>query len=172
MDKSIFDKYINEMKQMSQNAAIKTVTTPEMRPEQTEVTPPNNDMSGEGYLLVNVTSIRSLYPVKNAKVTIFKGNIENMQKLAEGYTDESGKTELFPLPAPPASLAQEPSSTTIPFVTYNMLTEADGFVPTINYNAPVFDKITSLQNVNLLPKTVMNGDDDVIIIDEYENYPL
>lgn len=166
MDKSQFDKYIEEMKRMSQRAKpaaseLKAVPA---------VAEPVQDMSGEGYMIVNVTSVRGLYPVARALVTLFRGDINDMEKVAEGYTDQSGKTELFPLPAPPASLAQDSASQIPPFATYNIVTRADGFIDTINYNAPVFDKVTSIQNVNLIPKTTMNGDS--VIIDEYDSYNL
>ena len=164
MDISQFDKYIEEMKKMSRKAnAI---------PVQNAVSEPTPDMSGQGFLMVNVTSARSIYPVKNALVTIFKGDVTNMEKLFEDYTDESGKTRLFSLPAPPISTAQSADSTEIPFATYNILTQAEGFTDTINYNAAVFDKVTSIQNVNLLPRTIANKGDDTIIINEYDSYEL
>ncbi len=164
MDKSQFEKYIEEMKMMSRKAnAI---------PVQNTVSEPDADMSGQGFLMVNVTSVRSIYPVKNALVTIFKGDVTNMEKLFEDYTDESGKTRLFLLPAPPISTAQSADSTEIPFATYNILTQAEGFTDTINYNAAIFDKVTSIQNVNLLPRTTANKGDDTIIINEYDSYEL
>lgn len=166
MDRSVFEKYIEEMKRMSAKASpasdiIVTETVAE----------PVQDMTGEGYLSVNVTSVHGLYPVKSALVTVFKGGLDDMQKIAEGYTDESGKTELFALPAPPAALAQESDNQIPPFATYNILTRADGFIDTINYNAPVFDKVTSIQNVNLIPRTTMNAD-DTVEINEYDSYSL
>lgn len=167
MDKSVFDKYIEEMKKMS--AKAKPL---QEKPAREAVASPAEELSGEGFLLINVTSVRALYPVKGAKVTVFRGNINDMEKLAEAYTDESGKTEPFPLPAPPIALAQQSESQIPPFATYNILTEADGFIPTVNYSAPVFDKVTSIQNVNLIPRTAMNAPDDMIEIDEYDSYNL
>ena len=167
MDKAIFEKYIEEMRKMS-SKALPIASEEAVVPTVAE---PVQDMSGEGYLLVNVTSIRGLYPVANAQITIFKGNIDDMEKVAEGISDENGKTELFALPAPPLSLAQEPENQIPPFAIYNILTHADGFIDTINYNAPVFDKVTSIQNVNLIPKTSMNGD-ETTVIDEYNSYTL
>lgn len=164
MDNADFKKYIDEMKAMSR-LAVPTVTEPQ---NVTETPPPDvaPDMSGTGFLLVNVTSVRGLYPVENARVTIFKGDIMSAENLATSLTDESGKTELFSLAAPPIYLAQDSDNKIPPFSTYNILTEADGFLPTINYNAAVFDKVTSIQNVNLIPRTSMNdGENDIF----YEN---
>ena len=94
-----------------------------------------------------------------------------MQKLFEGYTDQSGKTETFPLPAPPLSLAQSPESGKPVYAEYNLLVEADGFIPTINYSLAVFDKVTSIQNINLVPKTVFS-DNSPIVTDEENKYEL
>ncbi len=173
MDKSVIDKYIEEMKRMSARA------NPTLKSEPVAASPVipavaetvNENLTGEGYLSVNVTSVRGLYPIKNAKVTVFTGRAENMQKLFEGYTDESGKTEVFPLPAPPLSLAQRPESTLPVYAEYNILAEADGFIPAINYSLAIFDGVTSLQNMNLIPKTVFS-DNSPIITDEENKYEL
>ena len=170
MDKSIFEKYISEMKNMSKRAIpAASEPMPELRP--TMPTPADNDMTGEGYLGVNVTSVRGLYPIENAKVTVFTGPLENMKKIFEGYTDESGKTEIFSLPAPSIALAQNSDNTLPVFAEYNILTEADGFIPAINYSLAVFDKVTSLQNINMIPKTVFS-DNSAIVTDEESNYEL
>ena len=171
MDKTEFDRYIEEMRAMNKRAtipeetvlpAVSETVTPEEAPE---------DMSGTGYLLVNVTSVRELYPVQNARVTVFKGSTEDMRKLAESVTDQSGKTELFTLSAPPRSLAEDSENREPTYAEYNILTEADGFLPTINMGAAVFDGVTSIQNVNLIPKTPYNENDSNIFTEE-NNYDL
>ncbi len=170
-----FEKYIDEMKKMSKKAALpaeeyspKAVTTaaePKVNPSE------DSNMSGSGYILVNVTTIQELYPVQNARVTIFKGQLESLQRIDDDLTDQSGKTKSFRLPAPPLSLAQNSENTLPVYATYNILTEADGYLPTINYNAAVFDGVTSIQNVNLIPKTAFN-ENDTNIFDESNDYNL
>lgn len=171
MDKTEFDRYIEEMKAMSRKSTFpeETVLPTISETENSEETP--DDMNGMGYLLVNVTSVRELYPVENAKVTVFKGSIEDMRKIAELVTNQSGKTELFPLPAPPRALAEDSSNQKPTYAEYNILTEADGFLPTINMGAAVFDGVTSIQNVNLIPKTAYN-ENDSNVFDEENNYDL
>ncbi len=172
MDKTLFDKYVKEMKEMraialkrNPDLAAKTVVS------QNIVMPADTpDMSGNGRLIVNVTTIRGLYPVKNALVTVFKGGVDNMEVVARLNTDESGKTPIFTLPAPPAVLTENPENTVRPYAFYNILTEADGFVDNINYNATIFDGITSLQNVNMVP--LSNGNNQPIVSDGYEEYTL
>ena len=94
-----------------------------------------------------------------------------MRKLAESVTDQSGKTELFTLSAPPRSLAEDSENREPTYAEYNILTEADGFLPTINMGAAVFDGLTSIQNVNLIPKTPYNENDSNIFTEE-NNYDL
>lgn len=169
MDKSVFDRYIEEMKKMSARANSNLKSEPTLIPVITQTD--TESLTGEGYLSVSVTSVRGLYPVENAKVTVFTGGADSMQKLFEGYTDQSGKTETFPLPAPPLSLAQSPESGKPVYAEYNLLVEADGFIPTINYSLAVFDKVTSIQNINLVPKTVFS-DNSPIVTDEENKYEL
>ena len=169
MDKTEFDRYIEEMRAMSRKSSLGDEVVSEVLTTAVESAP--EDMSGKGYLLVNVTAVRELYPVENAKVTVFRGSRENMEKLAEGVTDQSGKTELFTLSAPPRALAEDPSNEKPTFAEYNILTEADGFLPTINIGAAVFDGVTSIQNVNLIPKTAYNQN-DTNLFDEENDYDL
>ncbi|MBO7217607.1 MAG: hypothetical protein J6V50_02800, partial [Clostridia bacterium] len=84
---------------------------------------------------------------------------------------QSGKTELFALPAPPRSLAEDKENVKPTYATYNILTEADGFLPTLNMAAAVFDGVTSIQNVNLIPKTPYNEFDQNVFT-ENNNYDL
>lgn len=181
MDKSLIEQYIEEMRQMSKRAMPTNQALP---PESSLPTPPPDSAplkpngsepppsySGQGYLVVNVTSVRGLYPVEGAKITVFSGSLDDKTVLFTDYTNQSGKTILFTLPAPPASLAQESENDILPYSYYNILTEADGFVPTVNYNVAIFDGITSLQSVNMLPKTPQN-EGDTTVVDEKNNYNL
>ncbi len=165
MDKELFDKYIKEMRLMQTMATLK--------PQNSVVLGENSDdMTGEGFLVVNVTSVRGIYPVMGAKVTVFAGDADNMQKVAEAVTDRSGKTPIIKLSAPAFSLSESPKPSERPFAYYNIKTEEDGFRENINYNVAVFDKTTSLQNVNLEPIMQEPEGSRPIVIDEFENYAL
>lgn len=182
MDKSLFKKYIDEMKQMQKKAVLPTPSPdfvsnaerddaselPAPKSIPTVVTPelPSTDMQGQGFLIVDVTSVRELYPVRNAKITVFTGDSDNRTVFAEGLTDVSGKAGPFVLSAPSIEYSEEANSEILPFAYYNLLTEADGFVDTIHLGIQIFDKVTSIQKVNLLP--VQNGQgDSTIIINEF-----
>lgn len=163
MDKSMFDKYISEMLNM-QAAATPTVN----------IIPTENseNMSGSGKLIVNVTSVRGLYPVVGAHITVLTGDEANPKAIAEGNTDKSGKSPVFVLPAPDENLSEAPNPPERPYAYYNIKTTADGFTENINYNVQIFDNVTSLQNVNLIPLAVSPLPNTPIIIDEYGDYPL
>ena len=163
MEKSEYDKYIKEMREMKKRA------TPTGSVAETK--PGGTPLLGSGFLGVNVTSTRELYPIQNARVRVFTGSIDSPLFIADGNTDESGKTELFALPAPPLSLSQEPNPTAPPFATYNILIEADGFLPAVYTDAAIFDKVTSIQNVNLVPETEYNRNEQNVY-DEKPDYNL
>ena len=169
MDKTLFEKYIAEMwemKRRSTNPPNAVAAVSAVRPEN------NDDMTGEGSLQVRVTSVRGLYPIENALVTVFTGDGDSMKPIAQGTTDESGKTPVFTLPTPAFSLSENPNPTSRPYAYYNIRTVADGFVDTFNYSVSVFDSVTSLQNVNLIPLSAAPEGNKPIIIDEYNQYEL
>ena len=182
MDKSLFKKYIDEMKDMQKRSRlpreIDVVSGGAEREDATELVPnysePASDyeeqstaeMTGEGFLLVDVTSVRELYPLQGAKITVFTGDADNRTVFAEGVTDISGKAGPFALSAPAIKYSEEANSEILPFAYYNILTEADGFVDTIHLGVQIFDKVTSIQKVNLLP-FLDNGNNSTVIINEF-----
>ena len=186
MDKSLFEKYINEMKEFKKRSTLPLPAAAEYegaeREDATELNQneerlePNlangvsnqeqSQMTGKGYLIVSVTSARELYPVRNAKITVFTGNNEDRKIFAEGVTDISGKAGPFELKAPNILYSESPSSEVLPFAYYNVLTEADNFASTIHLGVQVFDKVTSIQNVNLF--SADNRENTTIIVNEKE----
>lgn len=169
MDKSLFEKYIAEMRAMQTVAKPHAEETP--KPKPTEAENPT-DMEGVGRLVVIVTSVRGIYPVENVKVSVFTGEGEKEQIIAELTTDKNGKTPPFVLETPKKEFAEAPEPAVRPFALYNVRTVADGFVMTENYNVAVFDGVTSLQTVELVPVSSVVEGNRPIIIDEFENYPL
>lgn len=172
MDKSLFDKYIKEMRTMKAAATLPTQNSLPTVTKVTDADENSEDMTGLGYLIVNVTSVRGLYPINGAKVTVFTGSEDNMTVIAEEVTDRSGKTPPIPLEAPSSVYTQTPDPTERPYSYYNIRTVEDGFKTNLNYNVAVFDKITSVQNINLEPMTSQIEQNRPIIIDEFENYTL
>ena len=166
MDKTILEKYKREMLEMYQkvNPTVPAVAEP--------INPPPVEDTASGKLLAQVTAVRSLYPVPNAKVTIFKGDLENMQIIDSDFTDQSGRTKHFVLPTPQKALSLNEQNTVIPYSVYNMMIESDGYISNIHLNVPVFSGVTSLQRSNLTLTETAGANKGPQIFDESQKYDL
>ncbi len=175
MDSNIIEKYKNEMLKMYASAprAIPTQTTETVIPEpQTPPTPQPIPDTSTGNLIGIVTAVRALYPVKNAKVTVFTGDYNNMNVIDTALTDNSGRTKVFVLPTPEKALSLDDTNTVLPYALYNMIIEADGYIKNIHLNIPVFSTVTSLQQSNLLLEETAGEDKSPQIFDEAQKYDL
>ena len=176
MNEDIFEKYKNEMMQMYRRAQqsnnsekITEVNTVAETVKEPVITPLENDQSGR--LLGVVTSFNSLYPVQNARVTVFRGEYENNDIIDSDLTDQSGKTKVFILPTPDKNLSMTPDLAETPYAIYNMAVESDGFLTNIHLNIPVFSGITSIQRSDLIIDSDQNGNEPQIF-DEGQKYNL
>ena len=157
MDRSLLEKYKNDMlKKYGSSAAEETTAA---APEK-------------GRLSANVTSVANIYPVRGARVTVFTGSPDSMTVLDSAVTDESGKTRVFLLDAPPKSLSMTSGAPALPYTLYNLLISADGFLDNIHLNIPVFSGIASVQRSDMLPKAVAGGRTDPIIFNEFSSFEL
>ncbi|MDO5560649.1 MAG: hypothetical protein Q4F95_13795, partial [Oscillospiraceae bacterium] len=127
---------------------------------------------GTGKLIVNVTTLRKLFPVVGADVTVFTGTYEDMDIIDTSRTDESGKSKVFSLAAPSKSMSLDPDENGNPYKPYNVLVVADGYIPNIHMNIPIFDSITSLQNSDLVYISASGGNPTPRITDESSSYTL
>ena len=110
------------------------------------------DDIGTGYLVVNVTTASGAIPLIGATVTI-RSNGEQSEKgnvITTLLTDRNGNTERLALPAPSRSLSQQPENT-LPFSTYNIDVILDKYQKNSFFSVPIFDGITSIQQVDLIP---------------------
>lgn len=179
MDKTLIEKYKQEMLNMqrrSQNTPAPQMPT-QMQPQpQIQPTPPPPEKpplaDGEGRLNAAVTAIRQLYPVANAKVTVFEGDIDNMQVIDTAFTDQSGKTRDFVLPTPEKSLSLESDNLQLPYALYGMLVQADGYVDNIHLNIPVFSGVTSMQGSDMMLLETSGIDKGPRIFDELQQFTL
>ena len=145
--------------------------------EPVEQTPTYDDETqfedGTGGLQVNVTTLRRLYPVKNALITIFIGERSNMTVIETGATDESGKSGVFNLKTQPRADSQQAGNGGVPpFSRYNILVQSDGYVDQIAMDVPVFSGVISVQGIDLLPVTAAGGNTAPQIIQEGNDYNL
>ncbi len=177
MNNEIFEKYKNEMLKMyeqskMQNDYVPTQVTPNASAPMPEITQENTPAAEQtSGILGIVTSFRSLYPVENAKVTVFTGNMDDMNIIDSDLTDRSGRTKVFNLSAPDKNLSQSPDLAETPYSLYNMLVESDGFLKNIHLNIPVFSGITSIQRSDLI-LAEENIDKSPQIFDESQKYNL
>ena len=165
MDKRLTEKYKKELSQ------IKEMNSKEATTAAKPAAAPVED-TGYGFLTAMVTSLRGIYPVKNAEVTIFTGNVGNEQVYDRAFTDESGKTRPFRLPTPPLSMSLTPDETALPYSRYNMRVKADGYVENVFYNIPVFSGINSIQRSNMLLLETAGKDKGPMIFDEGQSFDL
>ena len=66
-------------------------------------------------------------------------------------TGESGLTPTVELPAPPASGSLTPGNPASPYTPYMVTVELSGYQPVRELTVPIFEGITSLQPITLLP---------------------
>ncbi len=168
MDKDLLEKYKAEMLKMH-NSVKKS--TPTIAPITTEPLEPQSTTTGS--LIGIATAIRSLYPISNARVTVFTGDYNgDMQIIDSSLTDNSGRTKIFNLPTPELALSLDETNTQIPYSLYNMLIEADGYIKNIHLNIPVFSNVTSLAQSNLILEETAGVDKGPNIFDETQKYNL
>jgi len=170
LDKNLIEKYKSEMLKMYRT---KTNAIPAQAPQpEIPKTPPQPQDAATGNLIGIATAVRALYPVKNARVTVFTGDYSNMNIIDTALTNESGRTKTFILPTPQKSLSLDETNTALPYALYNMLVEADGYIKNIHLNIPVFSTITSLQQSNLLLEETAGTDKSPQVFDESQKYDL
>ncbi len=110
----------------------------------------NIGYSGTGYLVARVSTASSAIPLENAIVTI-RGNLPNFSAvIVKLETGRDGLTPKISLAAPPRGNSEAPGIEP-QFATYNMDIQLDGYLPATAQQIPIFDGITSVQPINLIP---------------------
>lgn len=111
----------------------------------------NAKMDGVGYLVVRVSTANGAIPLEGARVSIRGGQPENKDLFISRLTGASGLTEKISLPAPQKSLSESPGNIR-PYSLYSIDVFADGYNDIFFVNVPIFDTITSVQPVSMIPK--------------------
>ena len=134
---------------------------------------------GYGYMIVRVTTARGAIPLEGAIVSVnnydpeFEGGRGDV--IAVYNSGQSGLTERFPLPAPPRSLSMSPGNGKS-YETYNLNVTYPGYYQKFYVNVPVFEGITAIQNVDMIPLPENGQIDRATIEDniffETENHAL
>lgn len=123
-----------------------------MQMEKNATAPGNAE--GYGYMIVRVTTARGAIPLEGATVSV--NNYDPEFESGRGdviaiYTSGgSGLTERFALPAPPRSLSMSPGNGKS-YETYNISVSYPGYYQKSYVNVPVFEGITAIQSVDMIP---------------------
>ena len=110
---------------------------------------PSRIPSGEGYLIVQVSTAGGAIPLPDVIVTVRdydpeqSGNVGNV--ISSMVTDRSGKTPILALPAPARALSQAPGSTVLPYALYSVDVKTDRYYENYYANVPIFDGIVAVQ---------------------------
>ena len=110
--------------------------------------------SGTGYLVVHVTTARGAIPLEGAQVRI-RNNLPQSTPargdvIATLISGRDGKTPVIPLNAPPKKSSQKPGITP-PYSTYVAEITLEGFYEQSYTGIPIFDGITAIQPVEMIP---------------------
>lgn len=108
---------------------------------------------GKGFITVNVRTAGGALPVAGAVITISDTSTGNV--IAVMLSDISGTSEVIGLPTPPKGNSLTPGNNDVSTL-YTVDTDKEGFYHVINTGIPVFDGITAIQQVLLVP--VARGD--------------
>ncbi len=122
---------------------------------------------GKGYLKVQAFSGKQSFPIVNARVIVSKNFNSGSHTFYDELTDTSGIVDNLELNTPEKDLAKQDNKTS-PFSTYTVRVTHPYFITTVYTNVPMFDGITSIQPVNMIPRTGTPMDDNEIVYVEQE----
>ncbi len=132
------------------------------------------NQNGSGFLRIRVTEASGTLPIEGAVVRITEYPAEDERDtgrlLYSLRSDADGLTPVAALPAPPASQSMGPGAVQ-PYAVYNISVTYDGYYPVEGVGVPVFDRVTAVQPVNLLPYTeedrIAGADNGRVMIYEF-----
>ena len=115
---------------------------------------------GTGFLIVRVATARGAIPLENAIINVREAapledeNADIRERgrlIATVRTDRDGLSPRLALSAPPRALSETPGGTSRPYALYDVEAFLDGYTTNYYQNVPIFDTVTSLQTVDMIP---------------------
>ena len=106
--------------------------------------------SGVGFLVVKISTAKGAIPISGALVTVSGTQNGDNGVYAVVMTDSDGIARKIPIPAPPKS-SSESSGQNDPYATYGLEVVKAGYYSETLASIPIFDTVTSVQNVFLVP---------------------
>ena len=119
--------------------------------------------TAEGKLYIVASTADNAYPVPGARVTVYTRIGDKLQLNYLLITDESGATPVVTLPAPPASLSQDPDNLT-PYATCDIKIYASGYFREEARDVPIFAGVTSRQEFQMIPLPLAVDEDAETIV--------
>ncbi|MBD5502706.1 MAG: LysM peptidoglycan-binding domain-containing protein [Lachnospiraceae bacterium] len=89
-----------------------------------------------GYLMMQARTAHEALPLSSVQVTVLD---DEQNRVYELTTDENGETRKVPLETVDKSYSQNENFTGTPYVTYNVLAQAEGFDSVYVSDIPIFD---------------------------------
>ena len=119
-----------------------------------------------GFLTVIVRTANGALPIENAQVTIYDyGNgdsvVSNSDIIYVLSTDNSGRTQKVVLNTKSKDVSLAPKNQ-VPFKGYNINVTKEGYYDSSYVNVPIYQGVTSLQFVNLIPLSEYSSPTDAI----------
>lgn len=119
--------------------------------------PVTPELSGTGYLIVQVTTARGAIPLEGAQVTLRSYEIgEDADPATRGdvlatlTSGRDGNTARVPLPAPPRAASETPGNGR-PYAMYQAEVTLSGYFTEAYTGIPIFDGITAIQPAVMIP---------------------
>ena len=103
----------------------------------------------KGYITVNVRTARGALPVEGAQITITSRQDGASYVL---YSNADGGSVRLEVPTPPKANSAHPGGST-PYSLFDIVTRKEGFYDIVNSGVPVYPGVTSVQTVEMIPKT-------------------
>lgn len=103
-----------------------------------------------GVIKTQVFTARRTYPVENAQVNLYKVFPDGAYLIDSQFTDRSGQVKPVTVPALERSLPETPGDPA-PYVSYRITVSHPDFMDAVIEQVPVFEGVTSLQAVDLIP---------------------
>lgn len=103
---------------------------------------------GRGFITVNVRTAGGALPVSGALITV--SDTKSGTVIAVMTTDISGISDIVELPAPPRENTLVPGNPNVSTL-YTVDTDKEGYYHVVNSGIPVFDGVTAIQQVLMVP---------------------
>lgn len=107
-----------------------------------------NEIMAIGYLMMQARAAHDALPLSGVQVTVLD---DEQNRVYELTTDESGETRKVPLETVDKSYSQNENFTGTPYVTYNVLAQAEGFDSVYVTDIPIFDGELATLPLALVP---------------------